>query len=216
MNPQQIFSLFRKWYNRVPKVPEITTYAISCDVIRHDAIVLEVICLNNDSDRIGRHFFEPVFSLKFPYKSQKLTPKSLRIQDPKNSAEDGTLNSGSSIKPKSCHLYAGIYFGSRKVFEGTHFHAMDSFKNFSGPKNGPPRIITLCDQWSKLGQKDHFFINDVINIILFRVLAISMITNKVKLSIDQSDQANHAEVLETSETRSVDFIKMMTNIIKKL
>jgi len=49
-----------------------------------------------------------------------------------------------------------------------------------------------------------------------KVLAISMITNKVKLSIDQSDQANHAEVLETSETRSVDFIKMMTNIIKKL
>ena len=43
-----------------------------------------------------------------------------------------------------------------------------------------------------------------------------MITNKVKLSIDQSDQANHAEVLETSETRSVGFIKMMTNIIKKL
>ena len=64
------------------------------------------------------------------------------------------------------------------------------------------------------GPKRPFFINDVI--ILFRVLAISMITNKVKLSIDQSDQANHAEVLETSETRSVDFIKMMTNIIKKL
>ena len=58
--------------------------------------------LKNDSDRIGRHFFEPLFRLKFSYKSQKLTPKSLRIQDPKNSAEDGTLKfsrKGNTPKP---------------------------------------------------------------------------------------------------------------------
>ena len=36
-------------------------------------------------------FFERVFGLKFSYKRQNLTSKSLRIQDPKNSAEDGTL-----------------------------------------------------------------------------------------------------------------------------
>ena len=94
---------------------KITTYAISCDVIGHDAIVesdislkrygpklyvLQVIYLYNDSNRIGRHFFEPLFSLKFSYKSQKLTSKSLRIQDPKNSAEDGTLNSYSKRSTK--------------------------------------------------------------------------------------------------------------------
>ena len=38
-------------------------------------------------------FFERVFGLKLSYKRQKLTSKSLRIQDPKNSAEDGTLKS---------------------------------------------------------------------------------------------------------------------------
>ena len=37
-------------------------------------------------------FFERVFGLKFSYKRQKLTSKSLRIQDPKISSEDGTLN----------------------------------------------------------------------------------------------------------------------------
>ena len=106
LNLSQILSLFRKWCTSVSKVGKITAYVISCDVIGHEArlesdisleryrhslCVPQVIYLKNDSDRIGRHFFEPLFSLKFSYKRQKLTSKSLRIQDPKNSAEDGTL-----------------------------------------------------------------------------------------------------------------------------
>ena len=107
LESSQVFSLFRKWYNRVSKVPKITAYVNSCDVIGHDAIlnsdiafersglklcVLQVMGPRYDSIATYRRFSESLFSLKFVYKSQKLASKSLRIQDPKNSAEDGTLN----------------------------------------------------------------------------------------------------------------------------
>ena len=54
-----------------------------------------------------------VLSLKFVYKSQKLTSKSLRIQDPKNSTEDGTLNFcypvlSEKISPKHAEHHMGV------------------------------------------------------------------------------------------------------------
>ena len=36
LNPSQIFSLFRKWCTSPSKVPKITAYAITSDVIGHD------------------------------------------------------------------------------------------------------------------------------------------------------------------------------------
>ena len=87
LNPRQIFSLFRKWYNRASKVLKSTTYAISSDVIGHDAIPysdialeryglkllwLKVMSIKHDLVRIYRHFFEPLFRQKFSYKC--LTP----------------------------------------------------------------------------------------------------------------------------------------------
>ena len=106
LKSSQIFSLYHKWYNRVSKIPKITAYVISCYVIGHGAILysdiaferyrlklrlLQVMCPKYDSITISRRLSESVFSLKFVYKSRKLTSKSLRIQDPKISAEDGTL-----------------------------------------------------------------------------------------------------------------------------
>ena len=37
LNPSLIFSLFRKWCTSSSKVPKITAYVISCDVIGHEA-----------------------------------------------------------------------------------------------------------------------------------------------------------------------------------
>ena len=51
-----------------------------------------MICLKNGPIQICSRFFEPLFRRKISYKCQKLTSKSLRIQEPTNFAEDGTLN----------------------------------------------------------------------------------------------------------------------------
>ena len=98
MKSCQISSLFRKWYNRAAKVLKITAYVISCDVIGHDTIlysdiaferyglklcVLQVTCSKYYLVAICRRFPESLFSQKFVFKSQTLTLKSLRIQDPR-------------------------------------------------------------------------------------------------------------------------------------
>ena len=41
LKSSQMFSLFRKLYNREAKVPKITAYVISCDVLGHDAILCQ-------------------------------------------------------------------------------------------------------------------------------------------------------------------------------
>ena len=43
-----------------------------------------------------------------------------------------------------------------------------------------------------------------------------MITNKVVCSIDESAQADHSEVLETSENRGNDFVKLIEATLRLL
>jgi len=49
-----------------------------------------------------------------------------------------------------------------------------------------------------------------------KVLAISMITNKVQMTINDKIQTDHEHVLETTYLRSKQFIKLITGIITRL
>ena len=86
LNLSQVFSFFRKWCTSVPKVPKITAYVISYDVIGHKArlesdislerywpklIVPQVTYLLNEPIRIYRQFFERVLGQKFSYNRSK-------------------------------------------------------------------------------------------------------------------------------------------------
>ena len=52
--------------------------------------------------------------------------------------------------------------------------------------------------------------------LLLRVLAISMITNKIQMKIDQQDQIDHDQVLKTAKLRSKEFTKLITKIISRI
>ena len=88
LNPSKIFTLFRKWCTSPSKVPKITAYAITSDVIGHDVTVdpdisserswpelsvAQTVWQNNDWLKKYKRFFEPFFGPKSTYKSQKLT-----------------------------------------------------------------------------------------------------------------------------------------------
>lgn len=49
-----------------------------------------------------------------------------------------------------------------------------------------------------------------------RVLGLSLITNKVVTDYDSKERANHSEVLKTTELRTQDLQKLVSNLIAKM
>lgn len=49
-----------------------------------------------------------------------------------------------------------------------------------------------------------------------KVFGMSLITNKAIMEYDTTEEASHAEVLETSQKRQQDLVKFISELVRKL